>query len=411
MLLNERFRIANRCQHRHKARPCAKLSEIHAPARYLLCVMPNPMAYRFPSFLRRLDRLFVGFVVVPTFLSIIYFGFLASDIYVSEARFVVRSPERKSPAGLGIVLAGAGFNNAGEEANAAKAFVGSREALRRINSDGAFAKAYTQPAISIFDRFNPFGIDGSFEKLYQYYLDKVLLEADTTTGILTLQVRGYTAMDVYRFNESLLQMSEETINQMNARGRGDLIRYAEFEVTEAQNRARAAGVAIASYRNREGVVDPEMQATAQMAMISKLQDEVIATEAQLSQLREFTPRNPQIATFENRLRTLRGAIRREMSSLAGGNRSLAATAVQFEKLALEKQFAEKQLTSALASLQEARNEARRQQVYVERIAAPSRPDAPVQPRRLRGVLATLALGLMAWGVASMLRAGVREHAQ
>lgn len=369
------------------------------------------MAFRLPSLLNRLDHLFTVFVVVPTLLGIIYFGFIASDVYVSESRFVVRSPERQTPAGLGMVLAGAGFNNAGEEANAAKAFVESRDALRRINKGNVFLEAYTRPGISIFDRFNPLGFDGSFETLYQYYTNRVLLEADVTTGILTLQVRGYTPADAYRFNEILLQMSEMTINQMNSRGRTDLIRFAQFEVAEAQNRAREAGVAMAAYRNREGVVDPAMQATAQMAMISKLQDEVIATDAQLAQLREFTPRNPQIGAFENRLRTLRGAVRREMSALAGGDRSLAASSVQFEKLALEMQFAEKQLTGALASLQEARNEARRQQVYVERIAAPSRPDAPIQPRRMRGVLATLALGLVAWGVASMLRAGIREHAQ
>jgi capsular polysaccharide transport system permease protein len=369
------------------------------------------MAFRFPTRANRLDRLFIALVLIPTLLSAIYFGFIASDVYISESRFVVRSPERQAPGGLGLVLAGAGFNNAGEEANAAKAFVESREALRRINSADAFREAYTRPGISVFDRFDPLGLDGSFEKLYNYYLHKVVLEADVTTGILTLQVHGYTPADAHRFNERLLEMSEQTINQMNSRGRADLIRFAQFEVAEAQNRAREAGVAIAAYRNREGIVDPEMQATAQMAMVSKLQDEVIATETQLAQLREFTPRNPQIGAFENRLRTLRAAVRREMSALAGGNRSLADTAAQFEKLTLEQEFAGKQLTSALASLQEARNEARRQQVYVERIAAPSRPDAPVQPRRLRGVLATLALGLLAWGVASMLRAGVREHAQ
>lgn len=369
------------------------------------------MAIRLPPPIRKLDRLFVFLVLIPTLVSIIYFGFVASDVFISETRFVVRSPERKAPAGLGLVLAGAGFNNAGEEANAAQAFVESREALRRINDDNAFAKAYTRPAISLFNRFDPLGIDGSFEELYAYYADKVLLEADVTTGILTLQVRAFTPADAHRFNESLLRMSEQTINQMNLRGRGDLIRFAQFEVTEAQERARQAGVALAAYRNREGVVDPEMQATAQMAMISKLQDEVISTEAQLAQLREFTPRNPQVPVFENRLGTLRSAIRREMSALAGGDRSLAASAVQFEKLALEKEFSEKQLTGALASLQEARNEARRQQVYVERIAEPSLPDAPLQPRRMRGVLATLALGLVLWGVASMLRAGIREHAQ
>jgi capsular polysaccharide transport system permease protein len=85
--------------------------------------------------------------------------------------------------------------------------------------------------------------------------------------------------------------------------------------------------------------------------------------------------------------------------------------VQYQKYFLEQQFADKQLTAALASLQEAQNEARRQQVYVERIAMPNKPDAPLEPRRLRGIFATLALGLVGWGIASMLLAGIKEHAQ
>ena len=369
------------------------------------------MAFRLPLPVRKLGPLFVGLVLLPTFLAALYFGVFASDIYISESRFVVRSPDQKSSSPLGLALAGAGFNNASEEANAAKAFVESREGLRRINKGDAFVEAYSRPSISIFNRFNPLGWNGSFERLYAYYTDKVLLKDEVTTGIMTLEVKAYTSADAHKFNEMLLRMSEQTINEMNRRGREDLIRYAQNEVIEAQQAAQAAGLALAAYRNREGVVDPEMQATAQMAMISKLQDEVISTEAQLSQLREFTPRNPQIPAFENRLVSLRGAIRREMSAVAGGDQSLAATAVQFEKLSLEKEFADQQLTVALASLQEARNESRRQQVYVERIAGPSIPDAPLEPRRWRGVLATLALGLVLWGVASMLRAGIREHAQ
>lgn len=368
------------------------------------------MVYRFAYPFRKLDRLFVALVIIPTLLSIVYFSLIASDVYISESRFVVRSPERRATAGLGLALAGAGFANSSQEANAAKAFVSSREALRRINGGGAFAAAYSRPSISLLDRFNPLGLSGAFEDLYKYYEDKVLLEADVTTGILTLRVRAYTSADAHGFNEQLLEMVEQTINNMNSRGRTDLVRFAQAEVNEAQERVREAGVRMTTYRNREGVVDPEMQATAQLAMVSKLQDELIATEAQLAQLREFTPRNPQIPVFENRLGTLRGAIRREISVLAGGSRSLAASAVEYEQLALEQRFAEQQLTAALASFQEARNDARRQQVYVERIAEPSVPDAPLQPRRLRGVLATFALGLVLWGVAAMLRAGIREHA-
>ena len=58
-----------------------------------------------------------------------------------------------------------------------------------------------------------------------------------------------------------------------------------------------------------------------------------------------------------------------------------------------------------------RNEAQRKQLYLERIVQPSLPDVAVEPRRLRNVLATFALGLVAWGVIGMLLAGVREHQQ
>ena len=51
--------------------------------------------------LRRLDPLFLVSVFVPTLLAVAYFGFIASDVYISESRFVVRSPQRQSPTGLG----------------------------------------------------------------------------------------------------------------------------------------------------------------------------------------------------------------------------------------------------------------------------------------------------------------------
>ena len=74
-------------------------------------------------------------------------------------------------------------------------------------------------------------------------------------------------------------------------------------------------------------------------------------------------------------------------------------------------FADKQLAAALTSLEQARNEAQRKQLYLERIVQASLPDVAVEPRRLRNVLATFALGLVAWGVIGMLLAGVREHQQ
>lgn len=361
---------------------------------------------------KKLNRLFLICVVIPTFIAVLYFGFLASDVYVSESKFVVRSPEKPAASGIGLALAGAaGFSAAGNEAFAAKAYVESRDALRAIETKGTFRKAFERSDIWVGERFGTLGFGNSFEQLYKYYLTKVKVESDVTSSISTLTVRAYTAKDAHQINEQILRMSENTINRMNQRGRDDMIKFALLEVDDAKRQAREAGAALANFRNRRGVVDPEIQATAKLEMISKLQDELISARTQLNQLRQFTPLNPQIPAIENRIRTLNSEIREQTGTLTGSDQSLAANSAQYQRLFLENEFSDKQLGAALASLQEARNDARRQQVYVQRIAEPNLPDSPIEPRRSRGILATLALGLLAWGIASMLLAGIKEHAQ
>ncbi|WP_374282470.1 hypothetical protein [Novosphingobium sp.] len=348
-------------------------------------------------------------VLIPTLCAALYYGLLASDVYVSQAKFVVRSPEKPTGTGLGVLLKSAGFTNAGDEIYAAKEFVASRDALQSLDKDGTVRKAYGSPAVSLFDRFDPLGLDGSFEALYRYYSKKVAIEHDSASSVTTLTVRAYTPREAQMLNERLLEMAEATVNRLNERGRQDLIRYAQREVDEAQSASRAAALALSAYRNQQGVVDPEKQAAVQLQMISKLQDELISTKTELVQLQQFAPRNPQLEVLRTRVRSLGTQIDEELGKVAGGRKSLSSTAAQYQRLVVESQFADKQLAGAMSSLEEARNEARRKQAYVERIVQPNLPDEALEPRRLRSILASIIVGLALWGVLSMLLSSIKEH--
>lgn len=354
--------------------------------------------------------LFLAVVVVPTLIAVAYYGFLASDVYVSESKFVVRSPDKPSVSGLGVILKGAGFANSGDELYAAQSYATSRDALRALNRNGAFEKAYTRPEISIVDRYNPFNGRRSFESLYKYFQDKVGLGTDSSSSITTLAVRAYTPEDAQKFNEQLLEMSEATVNKLNDRGQRDLVHYAEAEVADAKAKSQETAAALAAYQNRSGVVDPQKQAAAQMEMVSKLQDNLIAAKAELAQLERYAPENPRIPVLRTQIGSVQGEINRQLGVVVGNNRSLAAAAVRFQRLQLENDFAGKQLAAALASLEQARSETQRQQAYVERIVQPNLPDQSLEPRRLRGIFATFALSLLIYGILRMLLAGVREHA-
>lgn len=358
----------------------------------------------------RVPVLFVVVVIFPTLLAAIYFGLLANDVYVSESRIVVRAPDKPAQTAFGALLKTAGFTNASEEVYAITEYLESRDALKDANGKDLVRKAYGRESISIFDRFDPLGFDPSFEHLYRYFGNKLTVQNDTTTSVLTVSVRAYTPEDARAINVILLDHSERLINRLNDRGRQDLIGFAQKELLEAESTARQTAAQLAAFRNRTGVVDPEKQAQMQLELTSKLQDELIASRLQLQQVRQLAPDNPQIPLLEARVAQLERSITGELSKVTGNRTSLANNAARYEQLQIENEISGKRLTAAMTSLQEAQNEARRKQAYVERISQPNLPDEAIEPRRLAGILSVFAISLIVWGILSMLVASVREHA-
>ncbi len=358
---------------------------------------------------KRLPLLFWLAVVVPTTAAILYYGVFASDVYISESRFVVRAPDKPAVSGLGFLVRSSGLSNAGDEIYATKDYLTSRDALRAINRDNGFRQAFSDPHISTFDRFNGVGGDETFESLFKYYQHKVKVEFDSSSSIATLTVHAYDPRVAQHVNEQLLKMAEASVNKMSERGRLDLINVAENEVSAAKEQAQATAAALAQYRNQQGLIDPEKQAAIQMQMISKLQDELITTRTQLLELRTLASASPQIPVLQTRANALEREIDVQTGAVAGSKRSLAASAIRYQRLTLDNQFAEKQLASAMASLEEARSEARRKRAYVDRVVQPNLPDYPLQPSRLKGIFSVLVLGLIVWGILSMLLAGLMEH--
>lgn len=355
------------------------------------------------------NRLTLWTVIIPTLFSVIYFGLVASDVYISESRFVVRSPQRQAPSGLGALLQGAGFSRSQDDTYSLHDFLLSRDALRALNDKFALDKAFASRDVDIFSRFAPLGVGDNFESLHRFYQKRVVIDTDSTSNISVVKVSAYTAEDAFQINAMLLEMGENLINQLNERGRADMIRYATAEVETAEKKAKSATLAVSTFRSEKSVFDPERQSALQLQLVSKLQDELIATKTQLAQIRSLTKDNPQISAMQKKIEVLQAEINSETAKVAGGDKSLASKSADYERLALERSFAEKQLAGALTSLELARNDAQRKQLYLERIVQPSKPDVAVEPRRLRGMLTTLILGLIVMGVASILLAGVREH--
>lgn len=355
------------------------------------------------------NRLFLATTFLPTFTAVVYYGILASDVYVSEAHFVVRTPDKQMSSSLGMLFKGAGFSKAEDDSYSVQDFILSRDASSELDKRLAVRKDFSSSKVDIFSRFSGLDRDDSDEEFYRYYKKMVNVQLDSASSITTLTTHAFTAKDAYMINKSLLAMAEELVNKLNERARQDMIRYALDEVDDAKKAADKATLALADYRNKNRVIDPEKQSTIPLQQIAKLQDDLIATRTQILQIEILAKDNPQLPVLRQRVGALESEIDAESQQVAGGQLSLADKAATFQRLELNKEFTEKMLASALGSLDQARSEARRKQLYLEYIVQPSMPDKAIEPRRLRIIGGVFVLGLIVWGILSILLAGVKEH--
>ncbi|MEP3421658.1 MAG: hypothetical protein ABJN35_07990 [Erythrobacter sp.] len=358
--------------------------------------------------LKTLNLLSIVTVIVPTVLAVLYYGLLAQDIYISESRIIVRNPAQSTPSPLNLALDQTGFGAVNDGNNSVVAYLQSRQAIEQGNTDGLIVDAYSDEGIFWFDRFGSWGADSN-EEFYRYFSNKLDVDEGATTQVLTITVRAFDPEQARTINQRLVQQSEELVNSLSGRAQSDLIEIAEGEVEEAAEVARLAALELAQFRDTSGIVDPVQQSEVGLQMISKLQDELIGAQTRLRQLQTYTPQASQIPFLQTQVRELQGQITRARSELTGGRESLSTALAQYQELEVKLQFAEAQLAATRAGLQEAKAEARRKQAYLEEISAPSLPDYAVEPRRIRSIIATFVLGLLAWGVLYMLAIGVREH--
>ncbi|MGF6742035.1 hypothetical protein [Paraburkholderia atlantica] len=359
--------------------------------------------------IKRVNRIFALTVVVPTTIAIAYFGLVASDVYVSESRFVVRSAQHQSQTSVvGALLQGTGLSRSQDDTYPVIDYIQSRDALKELNQSAYIADAYGNHGdfLSHFSR----SLDDSFEALWKYYNKHIVtVELESTSGIATLQVRAYTADNAATINEKLLEMSERLVNRMNARAAADTVQFAQTQVDLAARKAKDAAAALATYRDSYTVFDPDRQSALQLQQVSALQTQLFAAQTQLIQLQAISPQNPQIPVVKTSIATLEKQIEAATGGVTGGKNSLSNKAAVYARLQLDSQFADKQLASTMAALENARAEAQRKQLYLERLVQPNTPDVAIEPKRLKSIFEVFALGMIVWGVLSLLLAGVREH--
>jgi capsular polysaccharide transport system permease protein len=362
--------------------------------------------------LRRLPPLFLGIVVAPTIIASIYYLFIASPIYISQAQFVVRAASaQQTPTGLGAVLQGVGLGPAETDSFAVQDYIMSRDAISELEAHQHLREALAAPGSDFLSRFpRPFQ-RASFENLAQDYPRFVNVTYNSSTGISTLQVKAFRPQDAQQIASALLEGSEQIVNRLNDRADQDAVTETHKEIAEAEMQLAKAEQNLTAFRNRERLIDPTRSSAVNLELMGKLQGDIAALRAERAGIAAAAPKSPDLPGLDDRIRAYEQQADAQQAQMAGETGSLAPMIGEYERLTLERDFADKELATSAAAADQARLEARRKRLYLERIVNPNLADAAVEPHRTQALLTIVVSLLLAYGTVALILAGFREHRQ
>lgn len=385
-----------------------KLNPVNLPETSVPGAAVVPEAIWWKNWTKR-KVLTVFLALFPAIFLSFYFAFLAADRYTSETKLFVRSV-RSAQGALSSAVSDATAGRSPADAHAVREFLLSRDALAKLEQGKVFTTALKGAGWDIFWRYPGLFRSANCERLYDFYRSMIDVVFDSTTGVTTVTLQGFSPKDITEMSRLLAQNAESLLNSMEQRSKKAAVDAAARQVALANEKNLAAVDALRVFREKELVLDPVKQSEGLFATISRLYLTQAEANARLKSIMTTVPNSPEIASIRTHIAAISDQIAAERATIAGAATALAPIIARFELLSMENEFSTRLLVNALIELESVEQDLRKQSLFLEVIAGPSQPDYPANPKRLLMILVSLLVNVLLVMLARMMLKDVFEHA-
>ncbi len=361
---------------------------------------------------RRALTLGLGFfVLLPTFIATLYYGFIATPQYVSTTKFDVVVENNNSggflASTLGLALGGSGHSNI-NEAYIVKEFLKSQDILHILEKKINLLKIFKHKKADFWSspKKNP-----NIEEFLKYYTQMVNVSLNEADGLITLEVTAFTPHDAKKIAESIMIEAEDFVNQRSSRMQKDSIQFAEKFLFDAEKKVLEANISLSEFRNKNQNFDPTVTAKGVLNITSQLEGELVRTKTEIATLKNYLKSdNPRIQNLEAKKSSLEMQIKSQSNRLATKKGStLADIAQEYESHKLMTEFAIKRYSTAIVGLEEARIKAAQQTKYLLRVIGPTMPEKATKPESFKEIFGVFFTTLVMFTIGGLILSALRDH--
>ncbi|MCJ8138317.1 sugar transporter [Falsirhodobacter halotolerans] len=357
---------------------------------------------------------FVLVVILPVLATASYLYLWASDQYSSTLAFTMRSEDSSSAASdfLGGLSTTLGGSNSANDSDIVYEFLRSPDMVRAVDGQVDLRTLYTRPEADILMRFDA---DGTLEDLTDYWRKMIRIAYDSGSGLTELQVLAFRPDDAKAIAEAIETQAMTLVNNLSMTAREDATRYASDDLDIALERLKTAREALTTFRVRNQIVDINADLQSQSAIIAALQQQLTTALVEQDILQSSTSEtDPRVTQATRRVDVIRQRIATERSKFGGEavnttGESYASIVAEFERLTVDREFAERAYTTALANYDAAIAEANRRNRYLAAYIRPTLAEKSQFPQRGLNTALVALFTFLAWAIGSLVYYSLRDR--
>lgn len=351
------------------------------------------------------------FVFLPTILTVIYLSVFASDMYTSVTKVALQSENSQTLPGMELASSFLGsFGSSNTYAFIIQDYIHSAAMLQELDKQLNLWDHYSNPQYDLVFRLPA---KTSQERFVKYWNRMVDAKFETDSGIISVSVKAFTPAMAKSIGEAILVQSEKLVNHMNERAQQDTLLRAYDEVKLAEQRVANIRQELTEFRDTHTMLDARASAESFQGLLSHLEGQAIEARVKLKQsLTYFHENSPQVRALQLDLEAIEKQLAEEKARVAGQRQEgerMSSVMAEYEQLAVENEFAQKQYISALSSLEIARVQAGAKSQYIVAYQHPTLPDEPRFPRPLYHSFLVFVISWMLFFIVSFIVAAIREH--
>ena len=348
--------------------------------------------------------------IAACMMSVAYWGFIASDRYVSEASVIIQRTDANAAKAVDVgALLGGGTSADRPEQLLLRNYMLSRDMLAKLDVKLHLRQHYSDTRRDPLSRL--WSQDSPAERFYEYYLSRVTVDFDEYSGVLVVRAQAFDPKTAQAITRMLVSEGEHAMNEMAHVLAQDQVDFIQKQVTDLGARYEATRQAMLRYQNQHGLLSPEDLAAHLNGAIDELQAKRTELQTRRTALLAYlAPQAPGVVEIDTQLAAVESQIGAERARLAapGGN-TLNTKVEEYQRLQIEAGFAQDVYKTALTALERERVEATRNLKKVTLLESPTLPELAVQPRRLYNIIVFILITSLLAGVIYLLAAIIRDH--